>query len=78
MSKPERMITLPDLLLVKNWAKEFLVALPSQTKIEGFNQPLSDGDKLALAYVHGVLSLLGEPTIHVKIKVVKPEGYEPV
>jgi hypothetical protein len=78
MSKPTRKITPHDLLLVKSWAKDFLIQTPDGSNLAGWNSRLTDGDMHALAFVEAVLKLLGEDTIHVKVDLVPPMDHDPV
>jgi hypothetical protein len=78
MSQPKRTISNHDILLIKNWAREYLMQLPAQTVLEGTTKPLGEGDQLALAYIHAVLSYVGEPGLHITIKTHEPLPHEPV
>jgi hypothetical protein len=78
MSKPARFITHHDILKIQGWAKENLIAMPGDATMLNLGRPMNQGERLAVAYVGAVLSLLGEDTIHVKVQEGRPPDSEPL
>jgi hypothetical protein len=69
-----RKITYKDVVLVKGWAKDFLIQIQNGAKIEGKIGPLDDGDQLAISYINAVLNLVGAADVKIELEVPDSES----